>query len=70
MTTVNYVNYTKPGLPTVLGKVINWLMREYEKIIEAQKDYLPSKAKRDHLPQLVCIEAPYHDNFMDIDNKM
>ena len=67
---INYVNHPKPGLAKILGKVINWLMREYEKILQVQKDFLPVKAKKDHFLYMIWSEAPYHDNFMDIDNEM
>ena len=67
---ITYVNHQTAGLTKILDRVINWLMKEYSHIIDAQKDYLPVKAKRNHLLQIVWIEAPHHDNFMDIDNEM
>ena len=46
-----------------LGRVINWIMNEFDKLIAIQKDYLPLKAHRVNYPQIVWIEAPHHINF-------
>ena len=52
-----------------MEKVVNYLMIQYDKLIEAQKDYLPVKAKRPDYPQMVWIEAPTHINFSDRSKK-
>ena len=38
-------------------------MSEFTKLIAAQKEYLPAKAKRDMLPQIIWILAPAHQGF-------
>ena len=43
--------------------VLKWLMREYDRIIAAHQEKLPSKAKKAHYPFFVWITAPTHDNF-------
>ena len=45
------------------GKIIYWLMSEYNKIIQSYKEFLPEKAKRKNHPQFVWIEPPQHRNF-------
>ena len=53
-----------------IGKVLHWLMSEFEKLIGIQKDYLPIKSKRDLLPHIVWIEAPYHAEFGSEQNRL
>ena len=47
----------------IMGKILHWLMDEYNKLISSQKEYLPTKAKDPDHPHLIWIEAPYHKNF-------
>ena len=51
------------GVSQNLGRLLDWLMREYNKIIDIQRDYLPLKAKRAVYPHFIWIEAPMHKNF-------
>ena len=50
-----------------MGRVINWIMREHNKIIEIYKEFLPKKAKRTHLPHIVWIQLPLHNSFHNND---
>ena len=38
-------------------------MNEHTRIVEAQKEYLPAKAKRANYPHFLWIQLPYHKNF-------
>ena len=46
-------------------KVIQWLVTEFGRLVELQKEYLPSKAKKPGYPTFICIAAPSHKNFRD-----
>ena len=48
---------------TSMGKIINVMMNDIRKLIQMQKEYLPTKAKRMSYPHIIWIEAPIHDNF-------
>ena len=51
--------------PKEMGHVLNWLMNEYDKLISIHKENLPAKAKRAGYPQILWIEPPLHDNFLN-----
>ena len=68
---ISYMDFgTKFGVSRSIGRILDWLMSEYDKIISSQKDYLPSKAKREYFPQIVWIEVPENDNFSHGNNLM
>ena len=50
--------------------LINWLVREFEKLILTMKDVLPTRAVRDHLPQVLWMCPPVHTVFGDSGNMM
>ena len=46
-----------------MGRVINEIMSDHRKLLQRQKEYLLHKSKKYMFPQIIWIEAPYHDNF-------
>ena len=62
---ITYFNHTGLGFGKSMGRIINHLMSEYNKLILAQKDFLPTKAKKLLQPQMVWIQLPYHKYFMN-----
>ena len=48
-----------------IPQVLNWLIKEFEKLISGFKDILPSRAKRHHMPHVLWIKPPQHKNFGD-----
>ena len=46
-------------------KVIQWLMTEFGRLVESQKEYLPGKAKKPGFPTFIWIAASSHKNFRD-----
>ena len=50
------------------GRLLKWLMCQYDRAISTQKEYLPSKAKRAEYPTFVWIEPPQHTSFRDSQN--
>ena len=53
----------EPSISQNLGKLIDWLMCEYDKLVTMQKNYLPIKAKKPNYPTFIWIEAPLHKSF-------
>ena len=60
---LKYINITDFRISEGLGRVIDWLMCEHDRIVEIHKEHLPAKAKWNNYPQFLWIEAPVHDNF-------
>ena len=52
----------KEGSYDGFERILRWLMCQYDRLITAQRDYLPNKAKRSNEPIFIWIEVPLHDN--------
>ena len=50
-------------LSVEIGKITEWLAREFERAILSYRDYLPSKAKRDYFGHVLWIAPPTHKFF-------
>ena len=46
------------------GCILNHIMVEHERTVSAYKEYLPAKAIRSTCPQILWIQAPFHDGFV------
>ena len=46
-----------------IGRMTEWLAREFSRVVESYKDNLPSKAKNDTWPHLLWIAPPAHRYF-------
>ena len=62
---IRYINYPQYGISEALGKLVNWVMSEFNRIVAAQKDFLPKKARKPDQPHFMWIEAPYHISFQN-----
>ena len=62
---VNFIEQKNDTSSYTIGKVIHSIMTEHNRLICSQKDYLPNKAKRLNLPQVLWIEAPLHQSFIN-----
>ena len=51
------------GFSRSIGKVIDHIMNNFDRLISANKDYLEAKSKKQDYPHMLWIQAPYHDNF-------
>ena len=60
---VNYYGFKGFGASRGYGYIINWIMKEHNKIVEIYKELLPAKCKKAYYPQFVWIELPLHCNF-------
>ena len=65
-----YFNFNKAGVSKSLGHLIDWVMREHEKILSAYKGKLPARAKKINYPQIIWIEAPLHVNMTSASNDL
>ena len=50
------------------GRLLKWLMCQYNRIVATQKEYLPTKAKKSTYPSFIWIEPPMHIQFSSHDN--
>ena len=50
-----------------LGHLMNSIMTDFDKLLRAQKEYLPPKCKRSLYPQIIWIEPPVHQQFTSND---
>ena len=54
---VSYIESRNDTSSYTIGKIIHWMMSEFNKLIASQKDFLPNKAKCTGLPHICWIEA-------------
>ena len=67
---INFYNHSKAGASRGLARLVDWIMREHNRIVMTHKEFLPDKAKRRNYPQFIWIEAPLHQNFNSVDNDL
>ena len=53
-----------------LERLVSNIMKEHNKAIALQKDFLPNKSQHQKQPQIVWIEAPLHVNFPNNEDRM
>ena len=51
------------GITRSLGKILDWIQTEFDRMVEIHKDRLPNKAKKAAYPHFIWIEPPLNDNF-------
>ena len=51
------------------SRVLNYIMTEHECCISAYKEYLPAKCVKEDYRQILWIQAPYHDHFLNNDQR-
>ena len=58
----------KDANEVIYDKALEWLIQEYNKLIDIQKDRLPKRAIKEEYPQFVWFAPPFHikahDNFL------
>ena len=57
------------GLSKPFSRIINHIMTEHERCISAYKEYLPAKCLKEDYPQILWIQAPYHDSFTNNEHR-
>ena len=64
---MRYLNLESRGTIDSYKRIIDNIMKEQNKAIAIQNDYLPAKSKMKNQPQLLWIQAPHHGNFHNND---
>ena len=59
------VSHEEQGISLICGIDINWLAREYSRIIETHKERLPERSKNHDSPVFIWMLAPLHKGFTD-----
>ena len=49
----------------VITRLLNYVMTEHDRTVAAFKEYLPAKCIHSTHPQILWIQLPLHDNFVD-----
>ena len=59
------VSHNDCGISLICGIDIDWLAKEFNRIIVAHKDRLPNKSVSHEAPKLIWMQAPLHTGFTD-----
>ena len=59
---ITYLDFKQEGVATLLGSWIEWLVREFNKVIKARKEQVPMKCKKADTC-FYWVAAPTHSNF-------
>ena len=65
---IKYAGIAGFGMSLAYGKLLHFLLSEVHRMIQTRKDYLPLKAKKQHFPEIIWINPPFHCNFANVDN--
>ena len=60
---IKFLNIYAAGISKSLGKIVDYIMLEHDKIIESFKEYLDDRSKKAEYPHFLWILAPLHQNF-------
>ena len=67
---IRCVDVSKEVAPHVWMCVLSWLMKEMKCIVLTQKEFLPTKAKRNGQPHFIWLEAPLNTDFLNNEDRM
>ena len=59
------MNMPELGLSLICGTQLNWIAREFNRIVQAHKDRLQKKSVRTDSPKFIWMAAPFNINFRD-----
>ena len=60
---ITFLNFKEEGMATLLGTWIDWLVKEFNTLIESRKKQIPKKSYNDDLPFFYWVAAPTHSCF-------
>ena len=63
---LNAANHDNPGISLLCGKLMEWLVNQFHRIITAHKERLPSKLCKFKYPIVLWVSAPNHINLPNI----
>ena len=64
-----YLDFTSYGIASILGSMLEWLIKEINYAIATRVKQLPKKAIKADYPQIYWVAAPIHMNFHQQMNK-
>ena len=64
---LSYLAYNNYGMTSLLGEMMEWLVKSINEMVTTKKQYLPQKSKRENEPMIYWVAPPTHKNF-DSDN--
>ena len=62
---IKYANYPHFGMSLLFSRLMHYIFSEFNKLIQARKDYLPKKSIRADFPHVLWIVPPFHSGFSD-----
>ena len=62
---IREIKHNKPGISEALGRLFEWLINQYHRIITSHKERLPTKSRKFKYPHFLWIPATYHTKFED-----
>ena len=60
---IKFYNRKGYGISTALGRIVDSIMVEHDRLVTAYKEFLPEKCKKEEYPHFIWILAPIHNNF-------
>ena len=60
---IKYINLNGYGISMAYGRLLHYVFSEFNKMIATRKDQFPLKATREHFPELLWINLPFHSAF-------
>ena len=62
---INLVKVDNFGMSLIFGSLIDWIAREFDRMVQAQKDRLPNRAVLIDHPKFIWMAPPLNINFFD-----
>ena len=59
---ITFTEYLGPGVSSLLGSYITWIVKEFRKLVEDKKNALPAKVKQPQEPCIYFCASPMHQN--------
>ena len=66
---LNCLKEEENGLTKAFGRLVKFIMTEHERGIASFKENIPSKSKKDGYPHILWILTPFHQNFVNNDER-
>ena len=66
---IAFLNYNGRGETRMYAKAVDWLMKEFERLIAEFKQFLPSMCKRDNIPHILWIQPSRNINYYNDESR-
>ena len=57
------LNHFKPGISEALGRLFEWLLNQFHRLMTAHKEKLPTKSRKFKFPTFIWFNLPTHNGF-------